>query len=30
MELVPENVLVLTGVAKFGLVGCRESPAYDR
>jgi hypothetical protein len=24
------NALVLTGVAKFGLVGCTESPAYDR
>jgi hypothetical protein len=28
--LVPLNALVLTGVAKFGLVGCTESPAYDR
>ena len=24
------NALVLTGMAKFGLVGCAESPAYDR
>ena len=28
--LVPTNALVLTGVAKFGLVGFTESPAYDR
>jgi hypothetical protein len=27
---VPVTALVLTGVAKFGLVGCTESPAYDR
>jgi len=29
-ELVPINAFVLTRVAKFGLVGCTESPAYDR
>jgi hypothetical protein len=29
-EMSPHNAFVLTGVAKFGLVGCTESPAYDR
>jgi hypothetical protein len=28
--IINDKALVLTGVAKFGLVGCTESPAYDR